>query len=236
MRGTWHQFENEDKKKLTASLDAWFRICSIIVKKSDFISVRNSIIKKNLVDIYNEIGIISTQRQGYFGEFPWHPSCRFMDDAVDSVNDNAENSVCSQSCDAIDGKYLVPVSKYEWERGEPDYSLDKPLSFYMPAAEIIKCMNLKRSLDTFGVWRDSQGVDIFADPSLEEKGPSFALVKKDAFLKLLDKNGLEILWLIGGEKQCLRTDCNSYKRLVYNALCYFDDGKIKTEMWFEEHG
>lgn len=134
----------------------------------------------------------------------------------------------------IKGKYLVPVSQYEWESGSPDYSLDSSLSLYMPAGEIIQDMNLKRSKENFGAWRDDKGEIIFLDPSIAEEGPSFALVKKKAFLNWLDENDLEILWLIGGEKQLFKSHSTFFGRLVYNALCRLEDDQITADVWFEK--
>ena len=224
LRGFWMQIQNEDEEKGTPRLDAWFRINSIIIKKDDFKKIRESIGNKNLIDPHT-VNVPSTQHQGYLGEYPWHPSCRFMTGWVDNTKDPWERD--------IKGKYLVPVSQYEWERGSTDYSLDSSLSLYMPAREMIEGMGLRRSMQNFGVWCDSKGEIIFQDPSIEE-GPSFALVRKDAFLTWLDENDLEILWLIGGEKQLFRHTRDFYGRLVYNTLCRFEDGEAKSEVWFEE--
>lgn len=224
LNGFWMQIQNEDVEKDTFRLDAWFRINSIIIKKNDFNGIRESIGDKNLINP-DTVYVPSTQHQGYLGEYPWHYSCRFMNDWVDNTDDPWERD--------IKGKYLVPVSQYEWESGSVDHSLDSSLSFYMPADEIIKGMNLNRSKENFGAWCNDQGEVIFLDPSIAEEGPSFALVRKEAFLNWLDENDLEILWLIGGEKQLFKAHSDFFGRLVYNSLCRFEDGQITVEIWFE---
>lgn len=225
LKGFWMQIQNEDKDKGTVRLDAWFRINSIIIKKSDFKKIRASIGNGNLVSP-NTVNVPSTQHQGYFGEYPWHPSCRFMTGWIDNTDDPWERD--------IKGRYLVPVSQYEWESGGVDYSLDNSLSFYMPAGEIIQGMNLKCSKENFGAWHDDKGDVVFLDPSIAEDGPSFALVKKTNFLNWLDENNLEIVWLIGGEKQLFKAHSDFFGRLVYNTLCRFDGKKIVSEAWFEK--
>lgn len=224
LKGFWSQIQNEDEEKDTVRLDAWFRINSIIINKSDYKEIRDSIGKRNLIDPHT-VSVPSTQHQGYFGEYPWHPSCRFMTGWVDNTEDSWERD--------IKGKYLVPVSQYEWESGGVDHSLDSSLSFYMPAGELIKGMSLQRSEENFGAWCNAQKQDVFLDPSTAEKGPSFALIKKEAFMNWLDENDLEVLWLIGGEKQLFKSHSTFYGRLVYNTFCRFQDGQIIAETWFE---
>ena len=41
---------------------------------------------------------------------------------------------------------------------------------------------------------------MFFDPSTHSKGNQAALVDRDAFLKLLEREGLEAIWIIAGEK------------------------------------
>ncbi len=47
---------------------------------------------------------------------------------------------------------------------------------------------------------DATGQRVFFDPSVEEPGPSAALVDYDKFLTLLKAIDLTMLWSIGGEK------------------------------------
>lgn len=225
LKGFWMQIQNENVEKHTARLDAWFRINSIIIKKSDREEIVESIANKNLIDPHT-VNVPSTQHQSFLGEYPWHNSCRFMSGWNDTTDDSWDRT--------INGKYLVPISNYEWESGSNDYSLDSSLSFYMPAGEIIHDMNLNRSKENFGAWCDDHGQVIFLDPSIEEEGPSFALVRKKEFLNWLEKNDLEIIWLIGGEKQLFKPHSTFYGRLVYNVLCCLDNEEVVSDIWFEK--
>jgi hypothetical protein len=103
----------------------------------------------------------------------------------------------------------------------------------MPAADLIKDLKLSRSKNNFGKWLNNQGEEIFTDPSIVEQGPSFALIKKEAFITWLAANDLEILWLIGGEKQLFGAHSTFYGRLEYNVLCHFDGSDISSDMWFQ---
>ncbi|GJL64670.1 MAG: hypothetical protein NPIRA04_33240 [Nitrospirales bacterium] len=223
LKGFWMQKQEDESEKNPPRLDAWFRINSIITKKSDFEKIKNEIGDKNLVDPHT-VYVPSTQHQGFLGEYPWHPSCRFMTNWVEK--DDGWNS-------PIPTRYLVPVSQYEWESGSVDHSLDSSLSFYMPAGELISDMKLSRMKGSFGAWHNEKGEVIFLDPSVAEKGPSFALINKVLFKEWLDKKDLEILWLIGGEKQLFASHSTFYGRLVYNVLCRNAKSGINANLWYE---
>lgn len=225
LNGFWMQKQEDESEKNPPRLDAWFRINSIVIKKGDFEKVRKTIDTKNLIDPHT-VNVPSTQHQGFLGEYPWHPSCRFMTGWVE--RDEGWEPL-------IPTNYFVPVSRYEWESGSVDHSLDSSLDFYMPAADLVTDMKLLRSKRNFGAWINGQGETIFLDPSIAENGPSFALIKKDVFCEWLEKNGFEILWLIGGEKQLFQSYSDTfYGRLVYNALYRLEKGKLVGSIWFNK--
>ena len=69
---------------------------------------------------------------------------------------------------------------------------------------------------------------IFKDPSLVDKGPSYALIRSQQLDEWLDKKGLTILWLIGGEKQMFSHNSSKfYGRLTFNAMYRLVDGVPK---------
>ena len=136
----------------------------------------------------------------------------------------------------IDGKYLVPVSQYKWEHGDTDCSLNSSISLYMPASELIEGMALKRSLKSFGSWCDSQGEIVFHDNIAQNGTSSFAMVSKESLLNWLNENDLELVWLIGGEKQLIRTGSKFYGRMVYNTICQYNGKELVSERWFDKQG
>ena len=85
-------------------------------------------------------------------------------------------------------------------------------------------MGLRRTESNNGSWENGEGV-IFKDPSLVDKGPSYALIRSQQLDEWLDKKGLTILWLIGGEKQMFSHNSSKfYGRLTFNAMYRLVDG------------
>ena len=216
LRGFW----KEDQRELYANpnfarLECWFRINSILVCKEALGLAVEKFSTRRLSDpliVY----IPSTDYQGFLGEYPWHP--------VYSLISGWQNT--DSFWDSSLPMHLSPVSEYEWETGDSvgDFSLDSSLSFYLPAKELVEDMSLKRNLSGDGSWGNEEG-DVFKDPSFSKSGPRYALIGSQQFDEWLDKKGLAILWLIGGEKQLFSHDSSKfYGRLTYSTMYRLVDG------------
>ncbi|WP_032923598.1 hypothetical protein [Leptospira santarosai] len=67
---------------------------------------------------------------------------------------------------------------------------------------------------------------------MEEDGPSYALMQTDFLEKWLEDNNMEIVWLIGGEKQMFSFEARQFfGRLVYSGLYKLDGGKPSGKIW-----
>lgn len=223
LRGFWNQHQKNDLDKDAPKLDAWFRLNSLVIAKKDYEKVAKALKTGALVDP-DTVHVQSTQHQTFWGEYAWHPS-------IDHVSGWREPD--SWSRNSIPVEYFVPISQYEWEQGSTDHSLNESISFYLPAKELIDELKLVHSQDDFGAWINKSNEVIFLDPSVKEKGASFALIRTDHLQKWLDQNDLEILWLIGGEKQLFSSGAdNYYGRLTFNGLYRKEESKVSGDMWF----
>lgn len=199
-------------------LDCWFRINVIIIKKGYFETLKKEIHGSNLANS-TIIQTPSTDDQGYFGEYPWHPFYKYSSNWKKGYSTDIINSV----------EYFVPYTNYIWEYGDNDYSIDNNLNFFLPASELINDMNLYRDLDNFSEWKNN-GETIFIDSRIKDNGEYYALINKNEILNWLEKNSLEIVWLIGGEKHLFEDfRFNFYGRLEFNSLYRFFDNQIKKE-------
>ena len=219
LRGFW----KEDQRELFCNpnfsrLECWFRINSILVCK-EALELADKEFKNHRLSDPDLITISSTDNQGFLGEYPWHPIYRQMSGWQDTDDFGESRSP----------KFFSPVSEYLWEIGGSigDFSLDNSLSFYLPAKELVEDMGLRRTESNNGSWENGEGV-IFKDPSLVDRGPSYALIRSQQLDEWLDKKGLTILWLIGGEKQMFSHNSSKfYGRLTFNAMYRLVDGVPK---------
>lgn len=225
LRGFWQEDQRERFPNPNfARLDCWFRINSILVCK-EALGLAVEKFRTSMLSNPAIINVPSTDLQGFLGEYPWHPVYNRISGWQNT--DSFGNSNLPM--------YLSPVSEYEWEIGGSigDFSLDSSLSFYLPAKELVEDMSLKRSARGDGSWKNDGG-EIFRDPSLVENGPRYALIRSQQFDEWLDRKGLAILWLIGGEKQLFSHDTSKfYGRLTYSTMYRLVDGMpTGGSFWF----
>jgi hypothetical protein len=102
-------------------LDGWFRINSIFIHKGDYDSLAKGVEGKTLCDPHI-VSAPSTQYEGFLGEYPWHTIYRHL---------SGWREPEEVFRDQIAVEHLVPFSKYEWEEGGNDYSLNSSLYFHM---------------------------------------------------------------------------------------------------------
>ncbi|WP_061298454.1 hypothetical protein [Leptospira borgpetersenii] len=222
LHGFWSEkrkyFDNDSENPY---LEGWFRINSVLIRKGDYDTLAKAVAGRTLCDPHI-VSVPSTHHEGYLGEYPWHPIYRHI---------SGWREPEEVFRDQIPVKHLIPYTKYEWENGGYDYSLNRSLYFYLPAKEFIQGMNLTRSRGHWGRW-EHEGKLVFIDPSMEEDGPSYALMQTDILHKWLEDNNMEIVWLIGGEKQMFSFEARQFfGRLVYSGLYRLDGGKPSGNIW-----
>ena len=226
LQGFWWEKERENYTgKDNFMLKANFSISAIFVRKEHLSSVEKKL--RNEIGEYSfNVQVPPTPHQCYLGEYPWHPVC----ESVSGWN-GPEDGLGK----LIQTEYFIPVSRYEWESGDNDYSIDRSLSFYLPAKELVESLELRRTYEDFGSWGNEDGV-VFRDPSVKQDGPSYALIDSRKLNEWLDENGLDILWLIDGEKELLPSNTQrAYGSQLYRGLFKLVGDTPTGSLQFENH-
>lgn len=225
----WSKKPEKDEDTIP-SQDGWFRINTCIVNKNKSDKLIKELTGKNLCDP-DISSPSSTGHQGFLREYPWHPYYNDMLDWIDPKSD-------ANWRELINVKYLVPTNSYEWESGSTDKSLNKSMSIYLPNKYLISELGLSLKQNEYGEWVDTKGDIAFLDPSTKEIGPSYALIRSDLLKDWLETNNLQLIWLIGGEKQLFTSMASKFfGRLVFSGIYTFTNTGIDGDMWFiEEQG
>ena len=184
----WNGFGVRDGRK-KIQRDMWFRLTCIVVHRNNQAkmvkSLRNEILTSP--SSFPEFGLHS--RYFYLGEYSWHPEIGEFDQW--SSHDDWQ-------------AFAVPirptVASYVCESGGYDRSVDQTIKVEMPAPWLAEEMGLRLSSGRSLAFVNSDGRDIFYDPSVAVAGPAAALVDRDAFLRMLDRQNLSAIWVIAGEK------------------------------------
>ena len=196
--------------------EAWFRLTCIVVHRKDQSAMIESLYDKILTHPHSFPRIEFYSRYNYLGEYPWHPHIEELD--------------CWISHDGWQ-KFAAPirptVARYICEGGSYDYSVDQTICVEIPAPWLSKSMGTQFFSGRSPVFVNSDGQEMFYDPSVVEPGPAAGLVDHDIFLQVLDRQGFSAIWVIAGEKNVFggRDASQGFGgSLRYTAIYHLDDG------------
>lgn len=207
---------NESKEEL------WYRFNTCIVKKESVPNVIEKLKNKALFDP-SVFSPLRSSHQGFLREYPWHPYYEFLEEWRNDIDDLT-----------LEVEHLVPTNEYEWGTGERDKSVDQSISMYLPNSLLIKELGLKPTLENFSSWGNYRNDVVFLDPSEREKGPSAALINATVLDDWLLKNDLELIWLIGGEKQIFNSKGDVVKWLEFSYIITVIDGEVNEQKLIRE--
>lgn len=214
----WTKKTEDNKSKE----EIWYRVNSCIVKKENVINMIEKMQNKPLFDP-SVFSPQSSSSQGFLKEYPWHPYYTFLNEWCNGDDDQTLNI-----------EHLVPTNEYEQRTGEDDKSIDQNLSIYLPNPLLIRDLELSPSSESFSVWMNSKNEIVFLDPSEKEKGPSAAMINAAILDEWLEKNKLQIIWFIGGEKQIFNSKGDVTKWFEFSNIITAIGGKVEEKKLFNE--
>ncbi|TVO37187.1 AVAST type 2 anti-phage system protein Avs2 [Vibrio algivorus] len=146
-------------------------------------------------------------------------------------SDYYSGSDWTEVTDQDSGTKIADVSvtsiNYLWEE-EFDKSKTDTLSFLKPSSLIFEKMGLI-SGETEGSYEDKDGnIVCFAAEALTDSN-THLLIKKEPFLRMLNENNLDIVWILLGEKGVIGGSIgsnHSYGRIEFSGSFYLDNGEL----------
>lgn len=130
-------------------------------------------------------------------------------------------------------RVIRPTADFLWE-SHLDGSLPNGFSRHVPIVWLIRSLGLTADTDNLGVFLDAAGVPTIVTGSASggDRG-SFVLVRRDPFLDLARKNGLEPIWTVIGERRAttLKKKRHPDIRVRYNGLLWFEGNTEKYVHW-----
>ena len=204
--------------------DFYYMLKAYIVKKNEFNTIKKWIRNKNFfgrwmpensecIEVFDREYYWSDAFYSKYGSEPW-------DELVDETT-------------SIIGQVGITTYHYFWEN-EQDFSKENALSYLKPSKLLCDILKIHPS-EYDGKYSNQKGEIVCVNPSVDEKGRSSLLVRKDELLKALEKNGLDIFWTILGEKYIHQKYDDGYiEGQVVSGIAYFDRNKkkLKTDMNF----
>jgi hypothetical protein len=219
----WRQW-GVDQGRREFQRDTWFRLNCVVTRKEDAAKLIDGLKDKMLTDPH-ALPRIELHGEHYLGEYPWHPS-------VAGFGDWTSNSDWRK----LPVQSRATVASYTCERGGYDYSIDKTVSVTLPAPWLAKTMGLRLANGRKLTYLDQAGDVLLYDPSSIEDGPQAALVDREAFLSMLDREGLAAIWIVAGEKGVFGGHDPSMGfggRVLHTALYWLENENFASRFYWE---
>lgn len=219
--GHWNCSGLRDSEK-ELQRDAWFRLTCVVVRHADKDRLVRSLRGKILTDP-DSLPRLELHGEFYLGEYPWHPG---LDDI-----DQWDSSTFRRASKV---EMRATAARYTCESGGYDFSITRSVGVEMPAPWMAKAMGLRLLSGKRPVYINSSGLETFIDPSAREPGPPAALVDRDAFLQMLEREGLAAVWVVAGEKRAFAGRGTAFGGgYNYTAVYELKEGKFLERFHFE---
>ena len=202
--------------------DFWWRISSVIVKKDDIEKLIEEFSNKGLQSPYILGGLPERTNESFLKELMFHPDAqRGREKTTLTLGDD---NVC----------VIHPVSFWTWESAMDISLSQESLHATIPERFSRNALNLKEiKLDggfVIGFNHNDEMVYQATSSYLVEASnrESWACVRTDVFRESLEKKGLSLFWVLGGEKLIMNSGGvdarKTFSNLAYlsnsnNALC-----------------
>lgn len=194
----------------------WYHLKSFIVKKSN---------KKEIIEKLNEkdfkVREISSELEPYevfSREYYWSNAYK----ECGASKDEWHNIISNDKDNVIRG--IITAINFKWY-GDKDFSKDKSIFINRPSKFVFDLMNLKFKESEHCFYSKNSEELIAYNPSIEyQKGFDSLLIKKDIFLDELDKNDLDIIWIVIGAKEVVASHKITNESRINNVF-YFNEKK-----------
>ena len=161
----------------------------------------------------------------FLGELFWPPAYFAMDNLY-----HGKRGWTRGSWNELPVDVLETSEEYMRESGSGDASLESTVNMYVPCKEIVRAMGLRWGAVQSEFVDGRSGVVAY-DPSGDQSGPSYLLVRRDEFLSFLKDERLTVVWTIGGEKMMIggaATHENYIGHLEIDAVCRLKEANIEA--------
>ena len=226
----WRNEEDEDEDdnmdSKSIKKDLWHHLRSYLIKKKD----KAKFIKwASTQKFYNQWMKHSKEsRQVFSREFYWSDSYNVEMETKEIYLDWQRLSD-RQEDRPYSFKGILTTDEYNWSK-DKDASLDEDgtYSYSRPSKSLFNLLRL--TFHTDYEFKDKTGEIVCIDPTGKDEGLSCLLVRKDKLIASLDKEGLEIVWTMIGEKRILD---NNVPRFCFSGCCFFNsDSEIENSIFF----
>jgi hypothetical protein len=122
---------------------------------------------------------------------------------------------------------LCPTMEFLQEASGYNHSLEQNLRVILPCSWLMRNLNMSLKDGRDLIYTDTNGSEIFKDPSASKNGPSTALVNRDAFVRLLSDRELAPIWVIGGGKELYSDRNDAFGQRWFTSTWTLEGGRFR---------
>ncbi len=198
----------------------WHKVHSLLVARKDADRLVN--ILTNSERERDHPPEIELPWRAYLGEYPWHPSYDHL------YSDWELGTRKIEVFGTLANRYV--------ERSGHNYSIEESFNLSIPSPPLVRGLELRLAEGLSLAFCNANGTIQFQDPSTETAGHSAALVDRAALTALLERDGLELIWIFRGEKSAhggrpYRSGWGG--QLEYWGIYRFDGTLINGQLQFD---
>lgn len=209
--------------------EIWMNVEGALVKRSDVSKLSSKAIAKRIV----ESGINSNDNYSiYLGEVGWSDAARHFQDPYYGNLGWAQDAKRA-------GIDVVTVSQgYMRERGTLDCSLkSESIKLRTPSMDMLELLNATWSgISATYVDKSTASTVVAFDPSVNVRGPSAFLVRRERLLEVMSAHDLVVCWAIHGEKMDAAgaPDYRPIARRAFHGLFFWRGAQVEGQYCFEK--
>lgn len=199
--------------------NAWYQIRSYFVRSGDLQSFLNWANGRDWMGRWMPESPDSYKM--FIGEYPWHPAAR------DSLSDwKVPGDEFSVRAD-VPVSLLPTTGGYHWESVGYDQSLDDSINARIPCPAIVRSLGLHWASPRFA-YAEADDSIVARDPTSDEPGPSALIIQSDALITFLQRENLDIVWTVLGEKMVYGSGiARQSPRLVVSGALTLEAGDVR---------
>jgi len=205
--------------------EMWCHLNSYLVHDSEYKKFSDWVSSQHFMGRWMPESI--TRYQMFNREYYWSVANDYFQKDYDGGYGSDWVNVSDKESREIICKVNVTAIQYRWE-GEYDHSKEESLNFLKPSSLIASGMKLREAEKDGSLMNELGEVVCFSAEAINDT-ESHLLVRKNDFVKFLNKNKLKVVWTLLGEKGVIggsHDHIHRYGRVQFSGAFYLESGEV----------
>lgn len=215
---SWSRSSSKGNRRFR--FDAWARLTSVIVDRSDLEAVLDHLRGKDFRDDHHLPSNERLESKMFLGEHGWLNSTEQL-----QPSENWASAWEDEESKSLGVPAYPTTVRYERSPQERDQAVDTDITLTLPSLWLMRALGLRLTNGRDAAYVGPGGATAFFDPSIRGGGPSVGLVDRETMLSYLEGNGQVAVWLSSGEKNLYKDDGEGFGGRRHYTTISYSNGK-----------